>query len=280
MSELLTGKLIGEFSRKSFVKGGGALVVGFSFAGAGLARTSAAAESPFASSGPPDPGLIDSWLTVHADNTVSVLSGAIELGQGTSVGMSLIAAEELDVDLKQMRFVNQDTNLTPNTGQVAASASIENRGPMVRAAAVEARKALLGMASAKLGVPVSGLTVAAGVVSGGGRAVSYGELLGDKLFSVTMPASYGLTMAAVAGRTAPGLAAGGPARPCTWPVQLPSRGQRRRRSVRGDPPCRAASRVPLRSATAEAMAGSRSRWPRCWRRCSVMTLWTFGGLVA
>jgi CO/xanthine dehydrogenase Mo-binding subunit len=124
--------------------------------------------------------------------------------------MAMIAAEELDVDLAQVKFVNQDTNLTPNTGQNAASASIENRGPMLRAAAVEARKALLGLASASLGVPVTSLTVASGVVSGGGKSVKYGDLLGGKLFSVTMPASYGLTPAAVSARTAPGLAAGGP----------------------------------------------------------------------
>src|SRR4051812_16188800 len=199
-----------EFSRKTFLKGGGALVVGFSAVGVTGARGAGAVDSPFASSGPPDAGQVDAWIVVNGDNTVSVLSGAIELGQGTSVGISLIVAEELDVDLKQIRFVNQDTNLTPNTGQVAASASIENRGPMVRAAAVEARKALLALASTKLGVPVAGLSVASGVVSGGGRSVSYGELLGGKLFNVTMPAGYGLTTAAAAARTAPGLAAGGP----------------------------------------------------------------------
>ena len=41
-----------EFSRKSFLKGGGAMVVGFSLAGGGLAGTAVAAESPFASNGP------------------------------------------------------------------------------------------------------------------------------------------------------------------------------------------------------------------------------------
>jgi CO/xanthine dehydrogenase Mo-binding subunit len=43
------------------------------------------------------------------------------------------------------------------------------------------------MASTQLGVPVSSLSVSKGVVSGGGKTVSYGQLIGDKLFNVTMP---------------------------------------------------------------------------------------------
>jgi CO/xanthine dehydrogenase Mo-binding subunit len=81
---------------------------------------------------------------------------------------------------------------------------------MVRAAAATARQALLGLAATSLAVPVSSLSVKAGVVSGGGRSVSYGQLLGDRLFNVQMPASYGMTDAAVAGKTAPGLQVGTP----------------------------------------------------------------------
>jgi nicotinate dehydrogenase subunit B len=197
MSELLKK----EFSRRSFVKGGGALVVGFSVVGAGVAAKAGAAESPFASNGPYDPRQVDSWLAIHSDNTVSLRTGRVELGQGTSLGLSMIAAEELDVDLKQMRFVENDTNVTPNTGLMAASSSIRGVGPMVRAAAATARQALLGLASASLNVPVASLAVSAGVVSGGGRAVRYGDLLGEKLFNVAMPESYGFTLPNVAAST-------------------------------------------------------------------------------
>jgi CO/xanthine dehydrogenase Mo-binding subunit len=200
-----------EFSRKSFLRGGGALIVGFSLAGAGLAGKAEAAESPYASNGPYDPRQVDSWIAIHADNTVSLMTGRVELGQGSSVGLSMIAAEELDVDLSQIKFVNHDTNVTPNTGTISASSSIRAVGPMVRGAAVSARQALLGLASAALGVPVAVLTVSSGVVSGGGRSVKYGDLLGDKLFKVTMPASYGVTPESGFTPNTPfGLAAGGP----------------------------------------------------------------------
>jgi CO/xanthine dehydrogenase Mo-binding subunit len=54
----------------------------------------------------------------------------------------------------------------------------------VRAAAAEARQALLGLASANLGVPVAQLAVDKGVVSGGGKSVKYGDLVGDRLINV------------------------------------------------------------------------------------------------
>jgi CO/xanthine dehydrogenase Mo-binding subunit len=45
---------------------------------------------------------------------------------------------------------------------------------------------LLNLASASLGVPVAQLTVTDGVVSGGGRSVTYGALLGGKPFNTTI----------------------------------------------------------------------------------------------
>jgi CO/xanthine dehydrogenase Mo-binding subunit len=86
-----------------------------------------------------------------------------------------------------MKFANMDTNVSPNTGSSSASSAIAIMGPRLRAAAAYARQTLLGLAATQLGVPVSGLTVRDGVVSGGGRSVSYGALLGDKLFNVRMP---------------------------------------------------------------------------------------------
>ena len=53
-------------------------------------------------------------------------------------------------------------------------------------AAAQAKQALLGLASTNLGVPVASLTVDKGVVSGGGKTVTYGQLVGDKLFNVKL----------------------------------------------------------------------------------------------
>src|SRR5438046_1796928 len=83
-------------------EGGGAMIVGFSLLSAATAHDAHAAESPYASNGPYDPLQIDSWIAIHGDNTASVKLGKVELGQGSSTGLLMIAAEELDLDLSQM----------------------------------------------------------------------------------------------------------------------------------------------------------------------------------
>src|SRR6476646_5996710 len=117
-----------EFSRKAFVKGGGALIVGFSLAGSAFAAKARAADSPFASNGPYDQFQIDSWITINADNTASIKSGSISQGTGSTTGILMIAAEELDMDLSQVAHVQSDTNVTPDTGPKLASNTIKNAG--------------------------------------------------------------------------------------------------------------------------------------------------------
>ncbi len=199
-----------ELSRRSFLRGSGALVVGFSLAGAlGAGRASAAGIDPFASNGPYPMNALDSWVAVHGDNTATVKLGKVELGQGSLTGLLMIAGEELDLGLDQLRWVHHDTDVTPNQGPTVGSSSIQAGGKQVRAAAAAARATLLSLAAKQLGVPVSSLSVDRGVVSGGGRTVTYGELIGDKLFNVTVPSSYNLNGSGGFGGPA-GLAAGAP----------------------------------------------------------------------
>ena len=173
-----------NFSRRDLLKGGGALIVGFSMAGlpADVARA-ARGDVP----GPFDMNAIDTWIAIHADNTATVYIGKGELGQGATTGLLQIAAEELDLDMSQVRSVQLDTNVVPNQGATVSSASIERGGPQIRAAAAEARRALLNRASARLGMQIGSLVVNKGIVSIDGhptQSVSYGALLGDKPFNV------------------------------------------------------------------------------------------------
>ena len=79
MTEILTEK---RFSRPAFLKGTGALVVGFSLAGAATAGKASAAAARGDVAGPPDATQIDTWLAVNADNTATVYMGKVEIGQG------------------------------------------------------------------------------------------------------------------------------------------------------------------------------------------------------
>ena len=179
----MTDLLHKEFSRKSFVKGGGAMVVGFSMLGTAAATTAKGQVDPYASPGPPSLNALDSWLTIHADNTVTLHQGKKELGQGTLTGLIMIAAEELDVSMSQMKYSTVDTAYSPNQGGTTGSQGIQSGGQQVRSAAAAARNRLLDLAAAQLGVAKASLSVTNGVVSGGGRSVTYGSLLGGKLFS-------------------------------------------------------------------------------------------------
>jgi CO/xanthine dehydrogenase Mo-binding subunit len=181
-----------QFSRRSFVKGGGALVVGFSVLGSTLAGKAAAA-APTSAGYLPDINQVDSWITVGADNTVTLKMSQIETGNGITTGFLQVLAEELDMDISQMyygRYNNQqaahsDTWVVVSTGGEGGSNAMSGQGPKIRNVGALARQALLGMASTRLGVPVANLTVDKGVVSGGGKTVSYGELIGGKLFNLT-----------------------------------------------------------------------------------------------
>jgi nicotinate dehydrogenase subunit B len=180
MTAALTQPSSAALSRRDLLAGGGALVVGFSISG--YAREAAAARG-----GPPDPNAIDSWIAVQADNTATIYLGKGEFGQGNTTGLLQIAAEELDLDMSQVKWVGLDTNVTPNQGATTSSSSIHRGGPQLRAAAAEARQALLALASTRLGVQTGSLVVSKGVVSIDGhpsRSVSYGALLGDKPFNV------------------------------------------------------------------------------------------------
>jgi len=181
-----------DFSRQSFVKGGGAMIVGFSLLGAATAGKSEAATAAL-SAGPPDQSQIDSWIVIGADNTAAVKLGKVELGQGSMTGLLMVAAEELSLDMSQIRAITNDTNVTPNQGTTAGSSAISSGGKQTRAAAAAAYQALLGLASKQLGVATSSLTVDKGVVSGGGKTVTYGQLLGGKTFNVQIPDSYNMT---------------------------------------------------------------------------------------
>jgi nicotinate dehydrogenase subunit B len=188
-----------ELWRNAPGAGGGELVVGFSLTGAALPLEAGDGDGPATSDGPPDAGRIDSWVVIHEDSTASILTGHQELGQGTATGLLMIAGEELDLDMYQLRFVTEDTSLTPSSFPSTTSEGIPGTGPAVRAAAAAAKQALLDLASAKLGVPVADLTVSSGVVTGRGQSVTYGQLAGGQAFNKTIPESYNLSQSKMPG---------------------------------------------------------------------------------
>ena len=77
-------------SRRDVLKGGGALVVSFSFAGA-ISETRAQGTKPLALTE------VDSFLAIDAGGEVTIYSGKVDLGTGIATALPQIVADELVV---------------------------------------------------------------------------------------------------------------------------------------------------------------------------------------
>src|SRR6478735_4828230 len=127
---------------------------------------------------------VDSFLAIDKAGNVTVYSGKVDLGTGITTALRQIVAEELDIPTSRIELVQGDTSLTPDQGTTWGSLTIQVGGVQLRQAAAAARQALMTEAGKKLGTDQ--LTITDGVVSGGGKKVSYGELIGGKTFAVTL----------------------------------------------------------------------------------------------
>ncbi|HYY24154.1 MAG TPA: molybdopterin cofactor-binding domain-containing protein [Candidatus Udaeobacter sp.] len=176
-----------EFSRRQFLKGGGALIVSFNL----FPALDLFAQSARASGAQPDPTQLDSWIAIGQDGNVTVFTSKVELGTGIETALAQIAAEELDIPWQKIRVDMGDTSKTIDQATTSGSRTIERAGPQVRQAAAAARKELLRLAAEKLGAPAEKLTVRDGVVSVVGnpsKRVSYAQLIGGRRFNVTIQA--------------------------------------------------------------------------------------------
>jgi nicotinate dehydrogenase subunit B len=158
-------------SRRSLLKASGFVALAFAI------PLEADAQSPPAV--PPLPGSlqtnrqISAWLRINADETVTLLIGKVELGQGILTAVAQVCADELDVDIARIRIISGDTALSPNEGVTAGSFSMPMCAQAVRHASAEARAIMVALAAERLGVVAEQLKVDDGMIAGGGKSVSY-----------------------------------------------------------------------------------------------------------
>ena len=125
----------------------------------------------------------NAFLHIGADGRVTFLVGKIEMGQGIMTSLPQLAADELNVPLSSVDLVMGDTDLCPFDMGTYGSLTTRTLGPVLRAAAAEARAVLVQMAAERLKVDASDLEVTDGVVSAKSdrsKRVSYGELTAGK----------------------------------------------------------------------------------------------------
>ena len=167
-------------SRRSFIKTS-ALTVAFSLSSALplSAQTPATAVLPGSLN---TNRMLDGWLRINANGTVTMFTGKVELGQGILTALTQIVSDELDVDVKRLEVVSGNTALCPNEGVTSGSLSIQDGGTALRFASAEARALLLQAAASKLDVAVGELRVTDGRISSPRGETSYWEISHAAMF--------------------------------------------------------------------------------------------------
>jgi nicotinate dehydrogenase subunit B len=178
-----------SISRRDLLKSTGVLIVGFSFFGT---ASRVLAQGDGLSVDGMDPTVLDSWMAISKDGTVTVFTGKVELGTGVVTALAQIVAEELDVSFNKVYMDSGDTDTAVDQGVTAAARTVERGGVQLRQASAAARQELLKLAAAHLDSPVDTLTVTDGVVSVIGnpsKKIAYGDLLGGKRFNIRITAA-------------------------------------------------------------------------------------------
>lgn len=126
---------------------------------------------------------LDPWIRIAPDGIITLVIGQTEMGQGAATGLAMLAAEELEVDLAQMRFEAAPAHrayFNPFFGEQVTGGSTSVRGwwEPLRQAAATARERLVAVAASAWSVPRKDCRAERGAVvhSPTGRRLGYGEL--------------------------------------------------------------------------------------------------------
>jgi isoquinoline 1-oxidoreductase beta subunit len=125
------------------------------------------------------------WVSIAPDGTITIMSAATEMGQGSLTSLPLILAEELDADWSKVKIVTAPPieAIYGNPGfqgmmYTAGSNAVTSYYTPLRIFGAQVRKVLLENAAKTLGVQIEELTTEPNTVvhAKSGRRLSYGEI--------------------------------------------------------------------------------------------------------
>src|SRR5512144_2557744 len=176
---------IENMSRRAFLRASSAAGAGLALAVYAPAWAAEADPGRTGVGAPNVPAPIDAhaFVRIGADNSVTVISKHLEMGQGTYTGLATLVAEELDCAWSQVkvegapaevpRYANKFWGVAQGTG---GSTAIANSFEQYRQAGAAARAMLVAAAADQWKVPASSVQVKNGVVTSGTRKATFGEL--------------------------------------------------------------------------------------------------------
>jgi len=120
--------------------------------------------------------LLGSWIQFGENNTLRVMSGKVEIGQGIQASLKKIATLQLGLDPGQLDFIAGDTQICPDEWYTAGSQSIEVGGHSLAFACQHFRHFFETAAAQALSCKVSDLVLAGGSFSFHDKSISYFDL--------------------------------------------------------------------------------------------------------
>src|ERR1043166_8792221 len=121
--------------------------------------------------------LTSTAVRVHADGSVTIMTGSTELGQGSHTVLPQIAAEELGIPFENVRVVSSDTAITPYDRSTGASRTTTLMGTAVLEASREAIQQMAVMAADVLKVKAEQIQVVRGGVRCGEAQLNWSEVI-------------------------------------------------------------------------------------------------------
>lgn len=161
-------------SRRAFLKGSAALSGGL-LMGVTLPLTRGA-QAAGAVSTP------NAWVHIADDNTISILVAHAEMGQGVYTSMPMLVAEELHVDLKQIKVLDAPpaavyVNTLLGAQITGGSTSVREGWTKLRLAGAQVREMLKAAAAKEWGTEVGAIQADKGMLTGpGGKRATYGQM--------------------------------------------------------------------------------------------------------
>jgi len=164
-----------QTSRRSFLKTGAAATGGLLMA-VNLPGTLGQAMAAGTVSTP------NAWVHIADDNTITILSAHSEMGQGVHTSMPMLVAEELNVDLSQIKVVDAPpgaayVNALLGAQITGGSTSVRGSWEKLRVAGAQVREMLVSAAAAEWNVDRAQIKADKGMLTGpNGKKATYGAM--------------------------------------------------------------------------------------------------------
>ena len=114
---------------------------------------------------------------VYKDGTVRLNHGGTEMGQGLYIKVAQVVADELCIDIENIRTTAADTSKVPNASATAASSGSDMNGRAAQAAARKIKQRMREVAARRFDVSEADVVFADGEVHAGSQTVSFPELV-------------------------------------------------------------------------------------------------------